>query len=115
MLPINNQFVEYKSSFEQELTNILSYWIKYSVDEKSNSFYGAADLDGKPVLTTNKSCVLNSRILWTFSAAAKKYDDPEYSRIADMAYEVLKRDFHLILQFYIQHQLNDNLLFYIHS
>jgi len=93
MYSINKELLNYKPYFEKELENILSYWIKYSVDEKSNSFYGAADLDGKPVLTANKSCVLNARILWTFSAAAKTYDNPEYSRIADMAYEVLKRDF----------------------
>lgn len=93
MLTINNQFAEYKSSFEQELTSILSYWIEHSVDEKSNSFHGAADLNGKPVLTANKSCVLNARILWTFSAAARKYDNPEYSRMAELAYEVLQRDF----------------------
>ena len=93
MYSINKEFLNYRPYFEKELENILSYWIKYSVDEKSNSFYGAADLDGKPVLTANKSCVLNARILWTFSAAAKKYDNPEYSRISELAYKVLQRDF----------------------
>lgn len=93
MYSISKEILNYKLYFEEELENILSYWIKYSVDEKSNSFYGAADLNGKPVLNANKSCVLNARILWTFSAAARKYDNPEYSRMAQLAYEVLQRDF----------------------
>lgn len=93
MYSISKEILNYKLYFEEELENILSYWIKYSVDETSNSFYGAADLNGKPVLNANKSCVLNARILWTFSAAARKYDNPEYSRMAELAYEVLQRDF----------------------
>ncbi|MEN8194047.1 MAG: AGE family epimerase/isomerase [Bacteroidota bacterium] len=94
MSSTKDELIEYKESFQNELTNILSYWIKYSVDEKSNSFYGAVDLDNKPVLTANKSCVLNSRILWTFSAAAAKYNNnQDYSRIANLAYNVLQRDF----------------------
>lgn len=93
MYSISKEILNYKLYFEEELENILSYWIKYSVDETSNSFYGAADLNGKPVLNANKSCVLNARILWTFSAAARKYDNPEYSRMAQLAYEVLQRDF----------------------
>jgi cellobiose epimerase len=85
---------EYKKTFENELRkNILSYWIKYSVEKKRDGFYGAVDLNGTPVLTAKKSCVLNARILWTFSAAAALYHDPQYAGMADRAFETVQKYF----------------------
>ena len=60
----------------------------------ARSFYGAVNLEGNPVLHANKSAVLNSRILWTFSAAGKKYKRDEYTNIAGMAYKVISDDFY---------------------
>ena len=88
------QFSEYKRLFENELrNNILSYWIQHSVEKNGNGFYGAVDLNGIPVLTAKKSCVLNARILWTFSAAAELYNDPDYVFMADKAFQVLQNYF----------------------
>lgn len=93
-LPIQ-ELIGYKSKFELELNNILSYWIEYSVEKDEKSFYGAVDLNNIPVATANKSCVLNSRILWTFSTAAKKYhNNPEYEKIAQIALNVVTNDFY---------------------
>jgi cellobiose epimerase len=94
---MNTQVAElsgYRNFFSKELhENILPYWITYGVEKNGHGFYGAVDLDGNPVPTANKSCVLNSRILWTFSAAARLGGNPEYASMADRAYKVVTEDF----------------------
>ena len=88
------RLLQYRKYFEAELLqDILPYWINHSVDKNGEGFYGAVDLDGNPVLTANRSCVLNARILWTFSAAAVKYGDKAYPEMADRAYHVLQHRF----------------------
>lgn len=88
-----DELLKYRNTFENELHNILSYWIKYGLEENGEGFYGAVDLDNKPVLSANKSCVLNARILWTFSEAARRYTGMGYDDIARRAYRVVTTDF----------------------
>jgi cellobiose epimerase len=88
-----NELLLYKNKFQSELTNILAWWQKFAIERNGDGFYGAADLEGKPVLNANKSCVLNTRILWTFSAAAKMFDNSEYLAVANRAYKVVTEDF----------------------
>lgn len=89
-----NILKQYKAVFEKELhENILSYWMKFAVEEDGNGFYPAVDMDNKPVLSANKTCVLNARILWTFSAAAKAYPGRGYEEIAHRAFKVVTEDF----------------------
>ncbi len=91
---MKTEFINYKKKFEQELYgNILPYWMKYGVEKDGHGFYGAVDLDGNPVLSANKTSVLNARILWTFSAAAMINGISEYAEIADKAYSVITEDF----------------------
>lgn len=91
---MKTELTNYKKKFEQELHgNILPYWMKYGVEKEGNGFYGAVDLDGNPVLSANKTSVLNARILWTFSAAAMIDGNSEYAAIADKAYKVVTEDF----------------------
>lgn len=89
----HKELEKYKEYFEKELQNILSYWIQYSPEKDGKGFVGAVDLNNKPVPNAVKSCVLNSRILWTFSAAAKRFDNKEYRDMAYLAYHVIKKDF----------------------
>ncbi len=85
---------KYRSFFHNELhKDILPYWIKYGVEKKGHGFYGAVDLNGKPVLSANKTSVLNARILWTFSAAAMLEGNRKYAEMADRAYKVITEDF----------------------
>lgn len=84
----------YENLFRKELhQNILGYWITYGVEKESDGFYGAVDLKGTPIPEAPKSCVLNARILWTFTEAARLFNDSEYARIADRAYQVLMNYF----------------------
>ncbi len=91
---LRKEFKEYEELFYKELhDDILYYWIKYSVERKGHGFYGAVDLKGKPVLGVNKSVILNARILWTFAAAAKMFNNDKYAAVAEKAYSVVTNDF----------------------
>ncbi len=93
MSDLKRELNNFRNSFENELKNILTYWIKHSLDNQNGGFYGAVDLNGNPVQTANKSCVLNTRILWTFSASAKMYNSNEYIKIAERALRVVTEQF----------------------
>jgi cellobiose epimerase len=94
MEDLKKELIKYRGLFSAELHgNILPYWMKYGVEKNGNGFYGAVDMDGNPVLTANKTSVLNARILWTFSAAAMLEGNPDYAAIADKAYRVVTEDF----------------------
>ena len=59
-----SELSNYLKVFTSELhDNILSYWMKYGVEKDGQGFYGAVDLNNEPVLTANKTSVLNARIL----------------------------------------------------
>lgn len=91
---LNKELKRYRDYFSKELhEDILPYWMKYGVEKNGHGFYGAVDLDGNPVLTANKTSVLNARILWTFSAAAMLDGNGEYAAMADKAYKVVTEDF----------------------
>ncbi|MCP5097833.1 MAG: N-acyl-D-glucosamine 2-epimerase [Chloroflexi bacterium] len=88
-----NDLLTYKTIFHNELENILCYWMTYAIDQEHDDFYGAVNIKNEPVPTANKSCVLITRILWTFAAAARMYDDERYTAVSNTAYQVLITQF----------------------
>jgi mannobiose 2-epimerase len=72
--------------------NILPFW-RNMADEENNGFFGEADFHGKPDKTADKGCILNSRILWTFSAAYRIFGDNEYKAYARRACDFLSSAF----------------------
>ena len=94
MRPAISELQQYRTYFHNELhKDILPYWMKYGVEKNGHGFYGAVDLNNNPVLTANKTSVLNARILWTFSAVAMLDGNAEYAAMADRAYKVITEDF----------------------
>ena len=90
----DNRLKQYKAYFEKELhDNILAYWMKFGVEQEGEGFFPAVDMDNKPILSANKTSVLNARILWTFAAAARKYPGKGYEEVAHLAYKVVTEDF----------------------
>src|SRR5208337_2942983 len=75
------------------LSNILPFWLKYSIDKEYGGFRGqiANDLTVDPHAA--KGLILNARILWTFSKAYSVYRDPVYLSTARRAYDYLLRFF----------------------
>lgn len=76
-------------SARQELTGILDWWLQKMPDHEHGGFYGRIDGEGNLHPTADKSVILNARILWTFSAAARQTGRSAYKDIADRAYRYL--------------------------
>jgi mannobiose 2-epimerase len=74
---------------DNELTDILRFWMHNMPDLAQRGFYGRIDEHNQPDETAPKGAVLNARILWTFSAAYNYTPKPEYLAIADRAYEYI--------------------------
>lgn len=86
--------LDYSDEIKKELfENILSYWMKYSVDNENGGFFGYINVENQIEKKADKGCILNSRILWTFSAAYNSTGNKEYLRIAGHAYDFLKNCF----------------------
>ena len=78
---------ELREELELELKdNILSWWMTYTPDRELGGFYGHIDHQNQVVKGAGKGSVLNARILWTFSAAYRMYQQPEYLETARRAY-----------------------------
>jgi mannobiose 2-epimerase len=86
---INDVLLQYKLEMRRELENILDYWIQYTIDDENGGFYGKIENNNKVHNEAAKGCVLNSRILWTFSAAYNRTKNPAYLTIAHRAYNYI--------------------------
>lgn len=82
--------IQLQNEVREELTErLLPWWTARMVDSVRGGFFGR--IDGRGVLHSDaeKGAVLNTRILWTFSAAARITGDRGYLAIARRAYEYL--------------------------
>ncbi len=90
---LENQKKVFRNEMQKELDNILNYWLKNAVDSKNGGFIGRVDGNDKVYANADKGLVLNSRILWTFSAAYIQNPQPAYKMMADRAYNYLMEHF----------------------
>lgn len=78
-----------KSSFYEHLcNNLIPFWNKMK-DEEHGGFYGYADDHGRPDKYSMKGSILNSRILWFYSASYQLIKNEELIKMADHAYSFL--------------------------
>ncbi|WP_418509842.1 AGE family epimerase/isomerase [Corallibacter sp.] len=82
-----------KSELNNELYNILNYWTENTLDLKYGGFVGRIDHYNNIIPEASKGIILNTRILWSFSAASNHLKTNEYKNICDRAYEYLKKHF----------------------
>ena len=80
----------YQSEVNQELENILNFWINHSFDNKNGGFIGKMDINGQVDFDAPKGLVLNARILWTFAAAYKKTQNQVHLATTQRALDALK-------------------------
>lgn len=83
----------YRSSVSNELEQILSYWMQYSVDDEQGGFYGRINNDNAIDSKAAKGSVLNSRILWAFAAAYRQSGKKEYLAMAQRAFDYISKYF----------------------
>jgi len=75
--------------FERELTgNILPFWMKHAADRENGGFFGYISPDMRVDRDAPRTSVVNTRILWTFAAAARLIG-PQYRETADWAYHYI--------------------------
>jgi mannobiose 2-epimerase len=73
--------------------NILDYWVRHTIDQEYGGFAGYVSSDNKVNKNASKGIILNTRILWTFSAAAGFLKDPACKVLADRAYSYITEKF----------------------
>lgn len=78
------------NEFRKELEeNILPFWIEKMEDKKNGGFFGRIDGDGVIHSTAPKGAVLNTRLLWTFSAAYRVLRNPVYLQMAERSFQYI--------------------------
>jgi mannobiose 2-epimerase len=88
--PTRDQLGGLAAAAETELRgNILPFWLGNARDREHGGFHAFIGEDMKPRDNFPRGALLTSRILWTFSAAYRRYHDPQYLEMAQWAYRDL--------------------------
>lgn len=87
---MKDQLQQYKHDLENELQNILAFWQKNTIDKKNGGFFGKIENNNAIIAEAPKGSVLNSRILWSFSAAYNLTKNENYLQTAERAYTYIK-------------------------
>lgn len=88
-----DKYLELKSELRSELNRILDYWSSHTIDAVHGGFLGRIDHENRPVKNSSKGIILNTRILWSFSAASNHFGTNTYINICDRAYNYLAKHF----------------------
>ncbi len=83
----------FKDQMYNEWFSILKYWSSYTIDEEHGGFYGSVDNNDIAKVDSAKGIVLNSRILWTFSASSFLLKNKLGKEIADRAFNYINDHF----------------------
>jgi mannobiose 2-epimerase len=88
-MDINNYYKEIENELKN---NILPFWDK-TVDGENEGFLGRILNNGEIVKNSPKSAVLNTRILWTYSAVYSKFKQEKHLKLAKRSFEYIKEYF----------------------
>jgi mannobiose 2-epimerase len=86
---MNSQSKKIANSLAIELEHILNYWTLNSIDEENDGFLGERDHFNNIVPKATKGIILNSRILWSFSAASNHYKTNKYKSYCERSFDYL--------------------------
>ncbi len=90
--PEPSDIARFRAEAAAELDRIVAFWRGHSLDV-GGGFVGRLSNDGLVDTTAPKGAVLNARILWTFSAAARRVASAENHAVADRAYDYFTTHF----------------------
>ncbi|WP_117881610.1 AGE family epimerase/isomerase [Aureibaculum luteum] len=90
---MSNAYSQLKNELNIELINVLNYWSLNTLDHNHGGFLGKINHFNVVVPKASKGIILNTRILWSFSAASNHLKTNEYRSICDRAYTYLKSYF----------------------
>lgn len=84
----------YRAEAERELReNILAFWLEHARDPVRGGFHSFIGEDMAVRDDQPRGSLLTARILWTFSAAYRRYHDPAYLAMARWALRDLREHF----------------------
>lgn len=92
-MEVNVLFETLYEELDQELENILEFWSLHTIDTNYGGFVGKINNQGERVSFASKSAVLNTRLLWTFSAAYNMIGSEKLEKLATRAYDYLIKYF----------------------
>ncbi len=90
----NSQLEWYKAAVDSELNDLLKWWKTNTIDELQGGFYGEVGNNNEAFAGEPKGIVLNSRILWTFSAASLLRQQLDDLVIAKRAFDYIINHFY---------------------
>ncbi|MES1219968.1 MAG: AGE family epimerase/isomerase [Bacteroidota bacterium] len=76
-----------------ELHSILGYWEKNTIDFHQEGFIGQINYKNETIFSASKGAVLNTRILWAFSAAHSATQKTSYFNNAYLAFNYIEKYF----------------------
>jgi len=77
--------------FRDTLQNsVLRFWIDHALDKEYGGLLGRLNREGSPIPPGDKSVVLLSRAMWSFSEAYRRYPDPVYQKMASACLKFLR-------------------------
>ncbi|MFO7869069.1 MAG: AGE family epimerase/isomerase [Bacteroidales bacterium] len=85
--------ISWQTQLQTELKNILHFWQNDAINPEDNQFYGEISGNGIPITNSSKGIIMYSRIMWSFSAAAQFYSNPDYIHTADIAKSFIESSF----------------------
>ncbi len=80
---------QFQREIEAELAELLTWWQDHMIDAKKGGFRGRIDGWGRAIPDADKAVILNTRILWTFSAAASDTGEERYRKTAERSWAYL--------------------------
>ena len=89
----NEAITTWQNRVRDELKNIFSFWIKYTIDNENGGFVAQIDNDLKIDKNAARGLIQNARILWTFAKANRFDGNEKYLDIAQRAYDYLNKYF----------------------
>jgi mannobiose 2-epimerase len=82
-----------RREWQQELEQILQFWSSQMIDEEHGGFLGRRNVNGVADPNAPKGVVLNARILWTFSTAARQLGRSDWQKLATRSFQELGNRF----------------------
>ena len=84
----------YSNEVEAELVSILDWWTQHIHNPANSFYYGEINRKNEPDAQAPIGLVLQSRLLWTFSAAFKHTQNHQYLKAANQSYDALVKKFY---------------------
>lgn len=90
---MSKKLLLFQEELKQELGSILSYWVSRTIDNTHGGFVGRINDTEETDYNAPKGLVINSRLLWTFSAAYNKTKNESYLHLAYRAFSYITLHF----------------------